>query len=150
MLLKIGLIPLDRQLERTLRKRILTGQLKASDHFSSERELRELFGISTITIRRALKILESDRLIRREQGRGDFITQRDHHKLLIEWSGSVYDFFNPTDQHKPAITSKNIIRADSQTAMEISLLEGEELYCEAPQATWSHAVSYTHLTLPTN
>ncbi|MBW2062747.1 MAG: GntR family transcriptional regulator [Deltaproteobacteria bacterium] len=106
----------------------MSGQLKASDNFPSERELREEFGVSTITIRQALKILENEGLIRREQGRGTFITEQDHNKLYIEWSGSVHDFFNPAGQHKPVITSKTIIRADSQTAMEMGLQEGEELY----------------------
>ena len=67
--LKKGPVPFYYQLERALRNRILTGQISPSELRPTERELCEEFGISRTTVRQALMILESEGLIRREQGR---------------------------------------------------------------------------------
>ena len=65
-------IPLYYQLEKVLRKRILSGKLQPDLAVPTEKELCQEFGVSRITVRQALLSLESDNLIRREQGRGTF------------------------------------------------------------------------------
>ncbi len=72
--LKKGPIPLYYQLERMLRRRILNGKLTPEKPFPTERKLCDEFGVSRITVRQTLMILENEGLIRREQGRGTFVT----------------------------------------------------------------------------
>ncbi len=52
------------------------GKLKAGDCLLPEPQLARKFGVSTITLRRALKELEQDNSIKRIQGKGTFITRK--------------------------------------------------------------------------
>ena len=89
MQLKKGHIPLYHQLDQILRKRILTGRYQASQPFPTDMELCEMFGVSLITVRQALKLLEDDGLIRREQGRGTFVTDKRPDRFFYEATGSL-------------------------------------------------------------
>ena len=57
----------------TLRQEIREGKYAIGQRMANERSLAERFGISRGTIRHALGILENERLIVREQGRGTFV-----------------------------------------------------------------------------
>jgi GntR family transcriptional regulator, arabinose operon transcriptional repressor len=57
----------------TLRQEIRDGKYTIGQRMANERSLAERFGISRGTIRHALRILETERLIARQQGRGTFV-----------------------------------------------------------------------------
>ncbi len=57
----------------TLRQEIRDGKYTIGQRMANERSLAERFGISRGTIRHALRILENERLIARQQGRGTFV-----------------------------------------------------------------------------
>ena len=59
-----------------IKARILNGQLAPGDHLPSEKDLTEQFGLSRITIRDALRVLESEGLIEIRVGArgGAFVT----------------------------------------------------------------------------
>jgi GntR family transcriptional regulator len=66
-----GLVtPLYHQVYTVLRNRILDGTYRAERLLPTEQELVTLFGVSRITVRRALNELAARGLIVREQGRG--------------------------------------------------------------------------------
>ena len=50
---------------------IVSGNWKPGDKLPSEKELTELFGVSRVTIREALKKLASYNIIETSQGRGE-------------------------------------------------------------------------------
>ena len=126
--LKKGPIPLYYQLERTLRKRILTGKITPSGQFPTERQLGEEFGVSRITVRQALMILEDEGLLSREQGRGTFVTRRNGVRLPYELYGYVDDLFFLGAQSRLALNGKKLIRVDSQVASDMGMEEGGEVY----------------------
>lgn len=64
--------PRHEQLSDWLRERLTTGDYAPDDRLPSEHELGELFGVSRITVRRALGTLENEGLIYRRQGLGSF------------------------------------------------------------------------------
>ena len=68
--------PLYHQLFTTLRDQILAGTYRAGDTLPSERDLARLYGVSRITAQRAVDELEVARFIRREHGRGTFVTEQ--------------------------------------------------------------------------
>jgi DNA-binding FadR family transcriptional regulator len=66
-------ITLPDQIVAVLRREILTGGFQPGDHLPSERELAERFGISRITLRKALAVLAQEGWIEIVQGRGNTV-----------------------------------------------------------------------------
>lgn len=62
----------------SIRDDIRQGNYAVGERLPNERDLAERFGISRGTLRQALKILEDERLISRQQGRGTFIANVLH------------------------------------------------------------------------
>lgn len=67
-------VPLYYQLATVLRDNILTGLFPSGSQLPTEAEIVERYGVSRITVRQALRLLVSEGLIRREVGRGTFVT----------------------------------------------------------------------------
>ena len=67
---------LHRQVYLVLRDRLLTGALRAREQLPPEPVLCEQFGVSRITLRRAVADLVEEGLLERVQGRGTFVTAR--------------------------------------------------------------------------
>ena len=68
--------PLYKQLQRALREAIQTKVLSPDDALPAERDLAEEFGISRITVRKALDGLVSEGLLTRRQGAVTFVAAR--------------------------------------------------------------------------
>jgi len=66
-----------------LRDRILNGIYPAGDKLPPERVLCESLGVSRITVRHAIRLLEEQGLIERFQGRGTFVRSAQPQKLPI-------------------------------------------------------------------
>ena len=64
---------LYQQLADSLRDKIYEGKYAFGDKLPSERSLAEKFGISHLTVRKALAILEEEGMILRVQGKGTFV-----------------------------------------------------------------------------
>jgi GntR family transcriptional regulator, arabinose operon transcriptional repressor len=69
------------QLKAHLVSELVAGRLKAGQLLPSESQFAEMLGITRKTVRRAMASLESDGLIRREQGKGNFVEDNARHKL---------------------------------------------------------------------
>lgn len=61
------------QLARLLRERIAVGEYRAGDRLPSEAELCEAYGVSPMTVRRAITQLVREDVATTEQGRGTFV-----------------------------------------------------------------------------
>lgn len=68
-------LPRHEEVTIWLRDQIETRCFAHGDRLPSEKELQERFGVSRITVRRALQTLEADNLIFRRQGVGSFATE---------------------------------------------------------------------------
>jgi len=66
-------IPLYYQVYTSLKERIVANEFKADEALPPERQLVKDYGVSRITIVKALDTLESEGFIRREHGRGTFV-----------------------------------------------------------------------------
>lgn len=68
-------IPLYHQVKDRLREAIEGGHWSSDQQLPNETKLAELFGVSKITVRQALQELSDLGYIRREQGRGTFVSK---------------------------------------------------------------------------
>jgi GntR family transcriptional regulator len=128
MKLKKGPIPLYYQLERALRKRVLSGRKNGVKDFPNERQLCEEYGVSRATVRQALMILERDRLLIREQGRGTFITEEDGRGDLFVAYGFMDDLFLFGSKTTLKLRSRKLVNADAQLIEDMGLDEHDRVY----------------------
>lgn len=73
-------IPKYQQIENDLKNQILNGEFESGDRFYSESELIKRYGVSSITVVRAIKDLVVEGYLVREQGRGTFVSRARHHR----------------------------------------------------------------------
>lgn len=66
-------MPLYRQLSDAIRENIVSGVWAPDSQIPSELELREMFGVSRITVRKAVEELVEDELLVKRQGKGTFV-----------------------------------------------------------------------------
>jgi len=64
------------RLESDIRGQILSGKLQPGDPLVSERHLAQLYGISAVSVRKALALLESEGYIEKVWGKGNFVRER--------------------------------------------------------------------------
>jgi len=73
---------LYRQIVQELKADIESGVYADGAHFPSESTLQEYYGVSRVTIRTALSLLQEEGLIRRKRGSGTVVCSHVHHKVL--------------------------------------------------------------------
>lgn len=66
-------IPLYYQIERILREKIHSHEIKPGEKLPTEKELEEAFGVSRVTVRRAITNIVRDGLIEIKRGHGTFL-----------------------------------------------------------------------------
>lgn len=80
--------PLYCQLANAIERNITDGIWELGSKIPSERELGEMFGMSRITVRKAVDELERHGLLERIQGKGTFVINRS----IVQNLGGVYSF----------------------------------------------------------
>lgn len=78
--------PLYLQVRDALANRIATGEWKPSVAIPNEGDLAREFGVSAGTMRKALDLLETERLLTRRQGRGTFVNDQGSDELAVRYS----------------------------------------------------------------
>ena len=78
--------PLYLQVRDALAARIATGDWQPGAAIPNEGDLAREFGVSSGTMRKALDLLESERLLTRRQGRGTFVNDQTSDELAERYS----------------------------------------------------------------
>jgi GntR family transcriptional regulator len=84
-------IPLHEQISSWLREEIGSGQLPPDAQLPSEHELCRQFGVSRVTVRRALQTLDADGLIYRRPGLGSFVCDQRMAQGLVRLTDFAQD-----------------------------------------------------------
>jgi GntR family transcriptional regulator len=83
-------LPLWEQLRRRLLGEMRDGGLPAGTLLESEAELGERFGVSRTVVRQALGELERQGHVRREQGRGTFVSEPKLREHFLDHAGGLH------------------------------------------------------------
>ena len=91
--LKLSQVALYIQVATMLRRRIEEGHWAPGDKISTLEELQEEFQVARVTVRQAVELLEKEGLVRRQQGKGTFVSQgiedRRWLKLDASWASLI-------------------------------------------------------------
>lgn len=61
---------------RDLKNKISSGSLRPGDKLDAEKKMENLYGVSAITVKKALSLLGEEGLIERVRGQGTFVSER--------------------------------------------------------------------------
>ena len=113
-------IPLYYQLKEMLRSWITAGKFDTGGQVPPERELVEKYGVSRMTVRRALSELVNEGLLVREQGRGSFVVRPRVQEQLRHLTSFTEDMKLRGFPTKSKITDFRIVTDETVTTkMEI-------------------------------
>ncbi|MFC2062659.1 GntR family transcriptional regulator [Chloroflexota bacterium] len=87
------MIPLYYQIETSLKKKILRGELEDGSLLPTENQLAKQFQVSRITIRKALRSLDEEGVIIRKRGKGTFVSL-DRELEPANLTGSIGDILS--------------------------------------------------------
>ena len=82
-------IPKYKEIADEIWHQIQTGKLKAGDQVMTENELCEHYGVSRMTVRKALESLAAEGIVRRTAGKGTFVNS-----IRVEKSRAVVTSFS--------------------------------------------------------
>jgi len=119
-------VPLYYQLKEIFRSWIISGKFDSERRFPSESELQERFGVSRMTVRRALSELVHEGFLVREQGRGSFVVKprvQDQLRRLTSFTEDMQLRGLPTESR---ILDFRVVH-DGEVARKMEIPEDEEL-----------------------
>ena len=123
-LAKIG-PPLHQQLFVVLRDQILRGLYEPGAAIPNEQQLGKIFGVSRITVRRAVANLENEGLVEKQQGRGTFVRE----VLPAQRPAATLGFLETLRKHAPSTQVKVLdVRLENPppvVAVQLQLSPGE-------------------------
>jgi GntR family transcriptional regulator len=115
------------RVETVLAGEISDGDLKVGDQLPTEDSLIARFGVSRITVRRAIQNLVSRGLIEIRRGKGTFVAAPKLTQDLKELSGFVEDMHALGRKPTARVIGKEIVTADATVAHQLALTKGERV-----------------------
>src|SRR6201984_1519547 len=115
------------RVETILASEIADGDLKVGDQLPTEDSLIARFGVSRITVRRAIQNLVSRGLVEIRRGKGTFVAAPKITQELTELSGFVEDMHALGRKPTARVIGKEIVTADATVASQLALTRGERV-----------------------
>jgi GntR family transcriptional regulator len=120
-------LPLYELIERNLRELILNNQLKPGDTIPAEWELAELYGVSRLTVRRALDDLVRQDWLSRRQGVGTFVSRPAITAISPSQLSFTQEMVAIGRRPSSRLLEKRLTPANAYIAQRLSVSEGEAL-----------------------
>ncbi len=116
-------VPFYAQVKEDLLRKIQSGELRPGCRIPSEKELTETYGVSIITIRRAVSELVEEKVLERKQGKGTFLLPRSFRRTFK--SGAVG--FSEICQANGMQVATRVLLAEVIKDPPLEVLKGLEL-----------------------
>jgi GntR family transcriptional regulator len=115
------------RVETVLAGEITDGNLRIGDQLPTEDSLIARFGVSRITVRRAIQNLVSRGLVEIRRGKGTFVAAPRITQDLKELSGFVEDMHALGRKPTARVIGKEIVPANAIVARQLALTRGERV-----------------------
>lgn len=123
--------PLYLQLEAAIKHDIYNQKYKPGEKLPTEVELGEIYGVSKITVRKAMENLTNDSLVERIRGKGTFVSQKKEKIHLGKNTGFNDSFLSNGHSTKYKILNAKYIKADSLLSEKLQIsLNNPVIYIE--------------------
>jgi GntR family transcriptional regulator len=123
----MGPLPLYAQIKAALRSRIIDGTYREHQRIPSENELMSSFGVSRITVRKALSDLQGECLIFKVQGKGAFVSKPRPFQELARLQGFGEAMSQLGYQTSNRVVGIAIVGADGTAAERLRVPFGSPL-----------------------
>ncbi len=120
-------IPRYYSIWRTLWSRITSGFYPAGSLLGTEVAMAAEFGVSRVTLREALSLLEREGLIERKRSFGTFVSPSVAPRGVVEFTGYLEDIILQADSAHTEYFSKSIVSASARLAKALEVDEGAKL-----------------------
>jgi len=127
MRVKAGLIPRYYQLKEILEKRLLSGEFPPGEQFPTDEALCETYSLSRGTVRRAIDLLVEEGRLRREQGRGTFVTMPKLTPMFFRLGGFDEEMHQRGKTPGARLLQRKVIPASHKIATDLGLPTGQEV-----------------------
>lgn len=121
-------VPLYFQMKEELKKKIQSGEYKNGDLLPSEKEFKELYDLSSTTIRRALNDLVHEKYLERKAGKGTFVKVQKVKKNLKRIIGFTNNMLEMGLTPSTKVLSLKVIPANIFALERLGLKRGEEIF----------------------
>ena len=111
-----------------LLKEIQAGTWKEGDAIPSEAMLAEQFGVSRMTVNRAVRELTSEQILNRIQGSGTYVAQQKYQATLVEIKSIAAEIRLRGHIHRSELHLLKEISASEQLAQEFHVKAGHRLF----------------------
>ncbi len=105
---------------------IAAGLYRAGDQLPTERQLREQYGVSPMTVRRAVRMLLDRGLVTTRQGKGTFVRSPDIGEAIFRLQ-EMTDVWMDDDSVSVLLLEARIKSADEQVAALLGLQPGDPI-----------------------
>ena len=116
--------PAYAQLVNILRQSMATGILRPGDQLPSEAQLCERYGVSPMTVRRAINMLVDQGIVITEQGRGTFVKPIAMGEASFQLR-DLQDLFNDTEHTTVTVLEARIVSADERVTRKLGIPVGQ-------------------------
>ena len=124
-------IPLYVQLEQILKSQIMTGELLPEKRIPTEKELAEIYQVSSITARQAIMRLVQAGLLMRKQGKGTFVRKglkNAKNIMTFNVAGDIKDVVpEGLISQKVAVLGIETVKSSSLVAEALEVAEQEDV-----------------------
>ena len=104
-------VPAYQRIKNAILDNIHSGKWQAGNAISTEMALAEEFGVSRMTVNRALKELSEERVLERRQGSGTFVAQQQFNHTFVEVRNIAEDLKSANRDYQAQVVSKRTITA---------------------------------------
>jgi GntR family histidine utilization transcriptional repressor len=121
-------VPLYESVKQYILTRIDSGMWGVGALLPSEHELVARFGVSRMTVHRALRELSDKGIVSRKQGLGTFVSAPAAQSPLVEIRDIADDIVSRGHIHSARLISLEAVRADAELAIAFELRPGAKVF----------------------
>src|SRR6266550_5963304 len=120
-------VPRYHRIAEALRERIGSGQVAAGARLDNQRKLARSFGVTLMTLRQALELLERDHLITRRHGLGTFVAAPSIDYDILQLRRFAGDLSAQGEAVSTRLLGSRFVGGERRVTMALSLARGARL-----------------------